>query len=188
MLKKSLAAHIYSLLVADHDKHELAPEILTHLVDNYLPAGSGFDTELQVEQVPGAQAFTISFNYHHMDDMGGYTHWSEGVITVTPCFNGLDLDLVTTEDDELFKDYVWDTFHQALSEELRIPPMFGDTFRTWVYRKAQLSLLLNKRPELQVRLKLWREGDDQHRSVETKHLNITAEEAAAIAQLLIGRD
>lgn len=188
MLKKSLAAHIYSLLVADHDKHELAPEILKHLVDNYLPAGSGFDTELQVEQVPGAQAFTISFNYHHMDDMGGYTHWSEGVITVTPCFNGLDLDLVTSEDDEAFKDCVLYTFHQALSEELRIPPMFGDTFRTWVYRKAQLSLLLIKQPNLQVRVKFWREGDSSWRGIETNHLNITAEEAAAIAQLLIGRD
>lgn len=188
MLKKSIAAHIYSLLVADHDKHELAPEILKYIIDNYLPSGSGFDTELQVEPVLGAQAFTISFNYHHMDDMGGYSHWSEGVITVIPCFNGLDLDLVTTEDDEPFKEYVLDGFHQALNEEVRIPPMFGDTFRTWVYRKAQLSLLLNKRPELQVRLKLWRDGDDQHRSVETKHLNITAEEAAAIAQMLIGRD
>ena len=188
MLKKSLAAHIYSLLVADHDKHELAPEILKHLVDNYLPAGSGFDTELQVERVPGAQAFTISFNYHHMDDMGGYTHWSEGVITVTHDFGGIELELVTTEDDESFKDYVLDTFHQALAEELRIPSPIGDAFEVWSYRKAQLSLLLNKRPELQVRLKLWRDGDDQHRSVETKHLNITAEEAAAIAQLLIGRD
>ena len=185
MLKKSLAAHIYSLLVSTHD---MAPTILKHVVDNYLPHGSGFDADLKVELVPAVRAFTISFDYHHMDDMGGYTHWSEGVITVTPCFNGLDLDLVTSEDDESFKDYVLDTFHQALSEELRIPPMFGDTFRTWIYRKAQLSLLLNKWPELQVRLKLWREGDSSWRGIETNHLNITAEEAAAIAQLLIGRD
>ena len=185
MLKKSLAAHIYSLLVSTHD---MAPIILRHVIDNYLPHGSGFDADLKVELVPAVQAFTISFDYHHMDDMGGYSHWSEGVITVTPDFVGVELDLVTTEDDESFKDYVLDTFHQALAEEVRIPSPFGEAFEVWSYRKAQLSLLLNKQPDLQVRVKFWREGDDQHRSVETYHLNITAEEAAAIAQLLIGRD
>ena len=185
MLKKSLAAHIYSLLVSNHD---MAPTILRHVIDNYLPHGSGFDADLKVELVPAVRAFTISFDYHHMDDMGGYSHWSEGVITVTPDFVGVELDLVTTEDDEPFKDYVLDTFHQALAEEVRIPSPFGEAFEVWSYRKAQLSLLLNKQPDLQVRVKFWREGDSSWRGIETNHLNITAEEAAAIAQMLIGRD
>ena len=185
MLKKSIGAHIYSLLVSTHD---MAPTILKHVVGNYLPYGSGFDADLKVELVPAVRAFTISFDYHHMDDMGGYTHWSEGVITVTHDFGGIELDLVATEDDELFKDYVLETFHQALAEEVRIPSPFGEAFEVWSYRKAQLSLLLNKQPDLQVRVKFWREGDSSWRGIETNHLNITAEEAAAIAQLLIGRD
>ena len=185
MLKKSLAAHIYSLLVSTND---MAPTILKHVVDNYLPHGSGFDADLKVELVPAVRAFTISFDYHHMDYIGSYTHWSQGVITVTHDFGGIELDLVTTEDDESFKDYVLDTFYQALAEELRIPSPFGEAFQVWSYRKAQLSLLLYKQPNLQVKIKLWREGDSSWRGLETNVLNITAEEAAAIAQLLIGRD
>src|SRR5262245_57910277 len=58
---------------------------IAQLTRDFLPRGSGFDmgTVFDFDQsTPSKLVFQTS--YHHMDEYGGYTRWTDHTITITP--------------------------------------------------------------------------------------------------------
>ena len=88
------------------EKHS---EHLKRLVDN-LPSGSGFDNGTQIELLSDTKAvFLVSF--HHMDG------WTDHTVTVKPTFSGLSISVSGKNKNDI-KEYIAETFYQALSEEV----------------------------------------------------------------------
>lgn len=98
------------------DKHEAT---LKRLVD-MLPSGSGIDCGTKIEAAdcrPGKLVFY--FSYHHMNDVGMYDGWTEHKLIVTPSFDGIDLR-ITGPDRNQVKEYLYETYHYALTQEVEI--------------------------------------------------------------------
>lgn len=121
------------LLDADHHlnmKADIEDEI-ERLVKEHLPSGSGFDagttldldmSDSSVYRYPGRLAFKTSF--HHMDEHGGYDGWTDHFVHAMPDWQGITL-VVTGRDRKQIKEYIHETFHQALMQEVEvtdIPP------------------------------------------------------------------
>ena len=97
-------------------------ERIAELCSEHLPSGSGFDagSKLEIEESRGDRLI-FSTSFHHMDDSGMYCGWTEHRVVVTPSFiGGFDLK-VTGRDKNGIKDYIGETFHNALSA--LVPPM-----------------------------------------------------------------
>ena len=88
------------------------------LVREYMPSGSGFDagTELVID-VCDDSTLVFKTAFHHMDEHGGYDGWSEHKVKVTAEFGGFDI-YVGGRDRNQIKDYIADTFHYALNQEV----------------------------------------------------------------------
>jgi hypothetical protein len=52
-----------------------------------------------------------------MNDAGYYDGWTEHTVVVTPSFNGLNLRISGSNRNQ-FKDYAYDCFDQALSQDI----------------------------------------------------------------------
>lgn len=98
---------------------------IQRIVKNHLPSGSGFDvgTELHIDEST-ADKLVFETSYHHMDEHGGYIHWSAIKVVVTPSLaHGYHLDIEVDpgeEDNETFEDYVADTFSYSLDTKLDV--------------------------------------------------------------------
>ena len=93
------------------------------LAKEHLPSGSGFDagTKVDIESVtPRIMAFGTSF--HHMDEHGSYDGWTEHVVRIHAEFGGFELT-VSGRDRNDIKDFIGDTFHQALTQEVEYQVM-----------------------------------------------------------------
>ena len=121
----TLAALRRCVMTDNHEwaaKHE---ETLRGLQD-LLPSGSGFDAGTVVDaEASGAQKLVLHFGYHHMNSDGFYVGWTHYMAEVTPAFDGFDFELTLRESDaeslEMFadaKDYLEDTLHNSLDEDL----------------------------------------------------------------------
>ncbi len=80
-----------------------------------LPHGAGIDGDLKVKRCTG-QHITITFDFHHMDENGGYDGWSYYAIFCTATFSGVDVR-VQGRDAGGTKDYLADLFHAAVTSE-----------------------------------------------------------------------
>jgi len=83
---------------------------------NLLPTGSGFDngTTIDVEK-SSINKIVFNTSFHHMNEHGYYTRWSEHKVTVTPAFNGLNIK-VSGRDINDIKEYIADSFLYTLDE------------------------------------------------------------------------
>ncbi len=98
-------------------KHE---STIDSLVADYMPSGSGIDngTTLDNDSTPNKLIFTTAF--HHMNDGGMYDGWTEHRVIITPDLaSGFDIK-VTGRDRNDIKDYLAETFHQALDAEIEM--------------------------------------------------------------------
>lgn len=90
------------------------------LVKEYMPSGSGFDAGTKIDfdkTTPERLTFTTSF--HHMNENGYYDGWTKHNVVVTPSLAfGFNLR-VTGRDRNDIKDYIAETFQDALSDELK---------------------------------------------------------------------
>ncbi len=102
----------------NRDMEDHCLEEAHRLVREYMPSGSGFDagTELVID-VCDASTLVFKTAFHHMDEHGGYDGWSEHKVKVTAEFGGFDI-YVGGRDRNQIKDYIADTFHYALSQEV----------------------------------------------------------------------
>lgn len=84
---------------------------IAHLVDYYMPSGSGFDSGTRIDEDlsrPDCLVFYTSF--HHMDEHGSYDGWTEHTVRVYPCFaRGVHLT-ITGRDRNGIKDHIAEVF------------------------------------------------------------------------------
>lgn len=95
-------------------------EDLERVISNYLPSGSGIDngTQLLIDECSDNK-LVFSCGYHHMNDVGYYTNWTEHKIKVTPSFIG-DIDIkITGKNYNDIKDYLFDVFYIVLTTEIK---------------------------------------------------------------------
>lgn len=107
--------------VAGNTDWELKHEAnLDSLVRTHLPDGSGFDSGTQIsleKSTDNRLVFRTAF--HHMNDVGYYTHWTEHKVTVTPDL-AFGFRVTVTGGDKEHREYVAEQFHYRLSEETEL--------------------------------------------------------------------
>jgi hypothetical protein len=91
---------------------------LNRLVANYMPSGSGIDsgTELSESSTPSRLVFT--FAYHHMDESGMYSGWTDHKAIVTPSLTHEFNLRITGRDRNDVKEYLYQTFDEALHAKI----------------------------------------------------------------------
>jgi hypothetical protein len=97
-------------------KHE---EAIERIVNNFMPSGSGIDSGVKLDRERSNDSrLVFTFGYHHMAESGMYDGWTEHTLTVTPSFiGGFEMKL-SGRDRNGVKEYLYDTFHAALSSEI----------------------------------------------------------------------
>ncbi len=88
-------------------------DVLTALVVEYLPSGSGFDSGTTLD-IPKSHPTKLVFNtsFHHMA-YGVSDGWTDHTVTAQPTFSGLMLR-VSGRNRNGIKDYIYETFDAAL--------------------------------------------------------------------------
>lgn len=127
-MKSKLYARLSSLLHArrncqKEEKSHWADchlEKIEELVKNHLPSGSGFDSGTQfLEDDSKPERLVFFTSFHHTDESGGYDGWTEHKVILTPSLAfGFELR-VTGRDRNEIKEYIGETFHHALSQEVK---------------------------------------------------------------------
>lgn len=86
-------------------------------VDAYMPRGSGFDSGTNVDVEASTKGrIVLHTSFHHMDEHGGYDGWSDYTVTVKPSLAfGFDVKVTGGRGRE-DRDYVVETFAEALQE------------------------------------------------------------------------
>ena len=78
------------------------------LCAEYLPSGSGIDCGTALESVT-PNSLTFALGFHHMNEDGYYTHWTEHRVIVTPTFDGFAIR-ITGRNHNQIKDYLGEIF------------------------------------------------------------------------------
>lgn len=96
------------------DKHSERLRQLTGL----LPSGSGIDsgTHLDLNR-SHAEKLVLETSFHHLDEHGFYDGWTFHTVTVTPSFQGINIR-ISGRNRNMIKDYLYDTFHYALTRDI----------------------------------------------------------------------
>ena len=104
------------------DKHT---ERLEELVENHLPRGGGYNsgTSLDIENSTDKK-LVFNTSYHHMDEMGGYTRWTEWEVEVAASLVS-EIDVVTMTEDDCreasdIEEMLGDDFRWSLIQEIEI--------------------------------------------------------------------
>lgn len=92
-------------------------EQLAHFED-LLPSGSGFDSGTIINIVDSTRhKLVLETKFHHMNDAGFYTKWTDHKITVVAdMLFGFDLK-ISGQNHNGIKDYIGELFMTALAEE-----------------------------------------------------------------------
>ena len=95
---------------------------LESLVVNYLPSGSGWNCATKCDTDRSRVDRLIFYgSYYHMDEHGRYECFTDHEIIVTPSLaQGFTLR-ITGPDKHGIKDYLYDLFDEAMSQEAEIP-------------------------------------------------------------------
>jgi hypothetical protein len=100
------------------EKHSATLEAIEK---NDLPHGSGFDMGCRIDlERSNAKAIYIDTSYHHMNEDGYYTGWSDHTLKVIPTFDGFDFT-ISGRNRAGIKDYLGDVFYTALAIEIVEP-------------------------------------------------------------------
>jgi len=114
------AISAYHNCVKDKNGHwqEKWEKIIENLMAS-APYGSGIDCGTRrVLNDSSFNKLVFTFDFHHMDEMGGYDGWTEHTAKVTPSFlNGFDI-YITGRNRNDIKDYLYDVYYHWLAEEV----------------------------------------------------------------------
>ena len=92
---------------------------IEELVSEHLPSGGGFDSGTQIDlDSSHSEKLVLTTGFHHMHENGMYDGWTRHKIVVTPSFVGGFKMRVNGPNRNDIKDYIGDTFHEALGMEL----------------------------------------------------------------------
>lgn len=92
-------------------------DVLARLVGG-LPSGSGFDGTQLVGVSSRPERIELATAFHHRNDFGFCTRWTEHKIRVTPSFTGLTL-AISGENYRDIKEHIHEVFYACLSERRR---------------------------------------------------------------------
>lgn len=92
---------------------------LREIERSVLPSGSGFDAGCKIQDNSTSNKIVISCDYHHINGCGYYDGWSEHTVIVTPCLQFGFSMRVTGRNRNMIKDYISDTFHELLNNEVK---------------------------------------------------------------------
>lgn len=85
-----------------------------------MPSGSGFDNGTSIDlDASHAEKLVFTTAFHHMHESGMYDGWTDHVVTVTPSFSGFNLRVSGRNRNDI-KEYIADTFHEALNQTVEI--------------------------------------------------------------------
>lgn len=91
-------------------------EYLVTIQENNLPRGSGFDAGTTINlNRSGRERIVLDVSYHHMDEHGGYSGWTEHSVIVYPTFDDFKLRITGRNKNDI-KDYIHDVFSNVLAE------------------------------------------------------------------------
>lgn len=94
-------------------------DAINDIIRNHLPSGSGFNagTTLDVPEHVTSNRDELRFatSFHHMNDCGYYDGWTEHCVIVKPSLSHGYTLRVTGRNRNGIKEYIADTFHDALS-------------------------------------------------------------------------
>jgi len=109
--------------------------VVEYIESDILPSGSGFDNGTKIDwERSTSEKVVLTFGFHHMDEMGGYTGWTQHTAIITPslCF---DYHLkITCGKLPKNKKYILEEFHDTLREVLSSEldgTKIGDIFRSY---------------------------------------------------------
>lgn len=84
-------------------------------LEKQLPSGSGIDCGTHIDRSRcSAERIELACSFHHMNEHGYYTHWTEHRIIVTPAFSSINIRITGKNDNDI-KDYLHDTFLHCLT-------------------------------------------------------------------------
>lgn len=94
-------------------------EELLRMVANYLPSGSGFDNGSKLDlDTSEPDCLVINTSFHHMNENGYYTGWTEHKIKVKPSLAyGFVLSIAGRNLNDI-KQYIGETFEVSLNQEI----------------------------------------------------------------------
>ncbi len=80
------------------------------------PSGSGFDSGTHLQEWRAKpERIILRTEFHHMDDHGCYSQWSNHTAIITPSFDGFEMR-ITGRDYRDIKDYIAEVFDGWLNE------------------------------------------------------------------------
>jgi len=92
-------------------------EDIRAIVREKFPSGSGFDNGTSIDlDASTAEKLVFTGSFHHMDDVGSYSHWTDHRVTVRPSLAFGCVVSVTGAGGRDHKNYVSEVFHNALDE------------------------------------------------------------------------
>jgi hypothetical protein len=89
-----------------------------HELEKLLPSGSGIDCGCKIQyNSSNAKKVIIEFDYHNMDEHGGYCGWTHYRLIITPSLvNTFDLHIVGRNKNDI-KEYFYDLFSDILLQK-----------------------------------------------------------------------
>lgn len=92
-----------------------------NLAYNCMPSGSGIDMGTRIDlDSSTADKLVFTFSYHHMDENGMYSGWTDHTLTVRPdLISGFKMTIGGPNRNDV-KDYLYETFDIALREEVEV--------------------------------------------------------------------
>jgi hypothetical protein len=74
-----------------------------------LPSGSGLDNGIHFNrELSSANKLVFNFSFHHMDEYGGYSGWTDHRMIIQPSFDTIGYSIkITGRDKNGIKDYLY---------------------------------------------------------------------------------
>ena len=112
-------------MIDAYDNHY---KTLQNIHKNYLPSGSGFDGEMNIESATDSKLI-IRFDWHILNDNGYYDGWLDLLLIMTPNLsNNFDMKIkwYTNGNDKrkvekyksLIEDFLYDEWYYILTQEI----------------------------------------------------------------------
>jgi hypothetical protein len=100
-----------------HDSTLKHTETIETFIEEFMPSGSGVDNGVTFDfEKSNGEKLVFNFGFHHMDENGMYSGWTEHVLTVKPSLQfGIELTISGRNRNDI-KEYLHELFHSALTD------------------------------------------------------------------------
>ena len=92
-------------------------ERIESLVRERMPHGSGFDSGTMLDDNSTPEKLVFYTSFHHMNDAGMYSGWTEHKVTVKPSLRWGFVLTVSGRDRNEIKGYIEEEFNEALGQD-----------------------------------------------------------------------